>query len=211
MSIGSGGEVFVQSIHGDSLGGWARSAVGTIPVSSACAATGWCSMATATVPSRSASRTAIRSIIRECSWDRSVPALARASRPMAVTSRSSHCAKGPASLHVASFPSLADEIVIADGVSNDVRWGSDGALYYAGADRRAVVVTLERWGKASRRVEDRHASRDQRGGSGVGHRRRTKAVRLRLGCLEQWRTATADRDGERFGNAITLTRVRHRR
>ncbi len=50
---------------------------------------------------------------------------------------------GPASLHVASFPSLADEIVIADGVTNDVRWGSDGALYYAGLDRKTVAVTLQ--------------------------------------------------------------------
>ena len=50
---------------------------------------------------------------------------------------------GPASLHVATFPSLADEIMIAEGVTNDVRWGRDGVLYYVGLDRKAVAVTLE--------------------------------------------------------------------
>jgi len=50
---------------------------------------------------------------------------------------------GRASLHVASFPSLADEIVIGEVGGTDPKWGSDGTLYYIGNDRRIAGVTFK--------------------------------------------------------------------
>jgi hypothetical protein len=142
MSIASGGEVFVQSIHGEKprrlgvLGGWANaeqlSVRGDWLVFDG-DREGSVKIGVSHRDSIDHSRILIGS---------GAGARARLSpdgRYIAFLSTPG----GPASLHVASFPSLADEIVIADGVSNDIRWGRDGTLYYPGFDRRAVAVTLE--------------------------------------------------------------------
>jgi Tol biopolymer transport system component len=143
MSIGSGGEVFIQSIHGDTarqlgtLGGWNNT--GQLSVRGSWLVfdgdrDGSVKIGVAHRDSIDHSRMLMASM--------GAGARARLSpdgRYIAFLS----LREGPASLHVATFPSLADEIVIADGVTNDVRWGRDGALYYSGVDRKAVAVTLE--------------------------------------------------------------------
>jgi serine/threonine-protein kinase len=143
MSMGSGSEVFVQSIHGDTarrlgaLGGWNNtgqlSARGDWLVFDG-DRDGSVKIGVAHRDSIDHSRMLMGSPSAGAR-----PRLSPDGRYIAFLS----LREGPASLHVATFPSLADEIVIADGVTNDVRWGRDGALYYAGVDRRAVVVTLE--------------------------------------------------------------------
>jgi hypothetical protein len=143
MSIGSGGAVFVQSIHGEkprrlgTLGGWSNpsdlSVHGDWLVFDG-DRDGSVNIGVAHRDSIDHSRTLMGS-----SGAGARPRLSPDGRHIAFLSSPA----GPASLHVASFPSLADEIVIADGVTNDIRWGRDGALYYTGVDRRAVVVTLE--------------------------------------------------------------------
>ena len=143
MSIGSGGEVFVQSIHGEmprrlgTLGGWSNA--GELSVRGDWVVfdgdrDGSVHIGVAHRDSIDHSR-----MLMGSSGAGARPRLSPNGRYIAFLSLPS----GPASLHVASFPSLADEIVIADGVTNDVRWGRDGALYYTGPDRRAVAVTLE--------------------------------------------------------------------
>jgi hypothetical protein len=143
MSIGSGGAVFVQSIHGEkphrlgTLGGWSNP--GDLSVHGDWLVfdgdrDGSVNIGVARRDSIDHSR-----MLMGSSGAGARPRLSPDGRYIAFLSSPS----GPASLHVASFPSLADEIVIADGVTNDIRWGRDVALYYTGVDRRAVVVTLE--------------------------------------------------------------------
>jgi serine/threonine-protein kinase len=143
MSIASSGDVFVQSIHGErprrlgALGGWSNA--GQLSVRG-----DWLVFEGDRDGSNKigiAHRDSIdhsRILIGSSGGD-ARPRLSPDGRHIAFLSTR----EGPASLHVASFPSLADEIVIADGVTNDVRWGRDGALYYTGVDRKAVVVTLD--------------------------------------------------------------------
>jgi hypothetical protein len=74
---------------------------------------------------------------------------------------------GPSALHVASFPSLGDEIVIENGVTTDPKWGSDGSLYFVGGDRRLVTVKLEATG-GKLRVTSKTPSVTMRAAAAVG-------------------------------------------
>jgi hypothetical protein len=143
MSILTSGEVFVQSIHGGTprrlgvLGGWANT--GQLSVRGNWVAFdgdrgGSVDIGVAHRDSIDHARVLIGSPLAE-----QRPGLSPDGRYIAfLVARD-----GPSSLHVASFPSLADEIVVADAVSTEARWGRDGALYYTGADRSVVAVTLQ--------------------------------------------------------------------
>jgi eukaryotic-like serine/threonine-protein kinase len=143
MSIATSGEVFVQSIHGEAprrlgaLGGWNNSASLSVRGNSVVFdgdRSGSPDIGVVRRDSIDHSRVLLGSPVSERR-----PRLSPDGRNIAfLVARD-----GPSALHVASFPSLSDEIVIADAVTSEARWGRDGLLYYLDADRRVVAVKLQ--------------------------------------------------------------------
>jgi tRNA A-37 threonylcarbamoyl transferase component Bud32 len=143
LTVATSGEVFVQNIHGGTprrlgaLGGW--NSPGQASVNGK-----WMvfdgdrggppDIGLANLDSVNHSRVLIGSPLAE-SRPRLSPDGARIA--FLVTR------EGRASLHVAMFPSLADETVVGDAGATDPKWGRDGTLYYIGADRTPHGVTFK--------------------------------------------------------------------
>jgi hypothetical protein len=203
MSIGMNGDVFIQSIHGEvprrlgTLGGWGNA--GQLSVRG-----DWLVFdgdREGSLHAGVAHRDSIdhsRMLIGALGGD-SRPRLSMDGRFIAfLTSRG-----GPSSLHVASFPSLADEIVISNGVTVDSKWANDGSLYYIGSDRRLVAVQARRHRRKSPGcIQNSVGEHVERGRCGLGHRRRRQADRVRLRCCEQRWAATPGGDGQRVRKAL---------